>query len=89
MDEARLDELNKLHDSGKLTDEDYHTLVQQKPGLSKKAKKRIIISVIAAACVAVLLFVLINGIKPSDMKDGVYEAGTRAERFQRQRRPAN
>jgi hypothetical protein len=78
MDEARLDELNKLHDSGKLTDEDYHALVQQKPGLSKKAKKRIIISVVAAACVAVLLFVLINGIKPSDMKDGVYEAGKSA-----------
>jgi hypothetical protein len=78
MNEAKLDELNKLHDSGKLTDEDYHALVQQNPGLSKRTKKIILVSVICASAAIALLFVLINGVKPSDMTDGVYEAGKSA-----------
>lgn len=81
MDEAKLDELNRLHDAGKLGDDDYHALVRgegagaTRPPMRARKRKMLIGGVVAMVVLAVVAYVTVVGIKPLHMSDAVYKAG--------------
>lgn len=83
MDESRLDELNHLHDSGKLGDAEYHDAVvslasgkgDRKP-VGQKTKMAIV-AVAIVAVVAVVAAVVMNT-PPTGMSRGVWDASREA-----------
>jgi|GEM_PF-5350470 len=83
-DEMKLDELNRLHDLGKLDDDDYHALVRgevAKPTrhpMSARKHKMLIGGAVAVAVLAVVVYVTVVGLRPWGMSDAAYKAGCEA-----------
>lgn len=94
MDEKKIDELRKLRDAGKITDDDFRAMVAGEVESStttdapldddaKKARrKKIVIAAAIAAVVGVGVFAANPGhvfsMKPSDMSDAAWSAGREA-----------
>ena len=94
MDEKKIDEMRKLRDAGKITDDDFRAMVAGEVESStttdapldedaKKARrKKIVIAVAIAAVVGVGVFAANPGhvfsMKPSGMSDAAWNAGREA-----------